>query len=135
MDNFEYATRNKIRFASVRGELNVEMLWDVPLRAKDDFNLDAIAKVCSKALREATEESFVATSRTPASVRLEMALAIVKHVIAVKEADEATAKKRVENKAEKDKLLAILAEKQDGKLSKLSEKDLKERIAQLDSMN
>jgi len=129
---FEYATRNKVRFASLRGELTTEQLWDVPLRSNDGFNLDAIARVSNKALKDATEESFVATTRTTAHARLEATLEIVKHVIAAKLADEALAKKRTENRIEKEKLLALLAEKQDGKLSRLSEKDLKERIAALE---
>ena len=61
---FEYATRNKIRFASERGDLNVEQLWDVPLRAKDNFDLGDIARRASKTLKDATEESFVDTVRT-----------------------------------------------------------------------
>jgi hypothetical protein len=130
---FEYATRNKLRFASAKGELNVEQLWDVPLRSNDSFNLDAIAKSANKAFKDATEESFVSTAKTPAHVRLEMALETVKRVIEVKLADEADAKRRAENKKEKEKLLQILAEKQDGKLSELSERELKKRIAELES--
>lgn len=125
---FEYASRNKLRFASMRGELTVEQLWDIPLRSRDDFNLNAIAKAVNKAWKDATEESFVETTRTAAHVRLEVALEVVKHVISVKLAEEEAAKKRAENAAEKKKLLAILAEKQDGKLSSLSEEELKKRI-------
>lgn len=129
---FEYATRNKIRFASARGELSAEQLWDVPLRSADGFNLDAVAKTANKALRDATEESFVPTARTPLHVRLETALDVVKRVIEIKVLDEAAAKRRAENKVKKEKLIAILAEKQDGKLSNLSEKELQRQIAELD---
>lgn len=128
---FEYATRNKLRFDSTRGPLSPEQLWDVPLRSSDGFNLDAIAKGANKVFKDATEESFVATERTPATYRLEMALEVVKRVIEVKLDDEKTAKKRAENKKERERLLEILAEKQDGKLSELSEKELQKRIAAL----
>lgn len=128
---FEFATRNKLRFASSRGELSLEQLWDVPLRSKDGFDLNAVAKTVNKALKEATEESFVETSRTALHVKLETSLEIVKRVIEVKVSEEEAAKKRAENKADKEKLLAILAEKQDGKLSALSENELKKRIAAL----
>jgi DNA gyrase/topoisomerase IV subunit A len=127
---FEYATRNKLRFMSVKGELTLEQLWDVPLRSRDDFNLNAVAKVANMA-KEAIEVSYVETTKTEANVRLETALEVVKYIIDVKLADEALAKKRAENKIEKEKLLAILAEKQDGKLSALSEAELKKRIAAL----
>lgn len=128
---FEYATRNKLRFASTRGELTIEQLWDVPLRSKDDFNLDAVAKAANQALKDASEESFVETTRTPAHARLEATLEIVKHVIEAKLSDEEAAKKRAENKLEKEKLLRVLAEKQEGKLSALSERQLRERIEAL----
>jgi len=132
MNLFEYATRSKLRFASVRGELTVEQLWDVPLRTRDDFNLNSIAKAASKAWKEISEESFVETARTPEHARREMALETVKYVIEVKLAEEAADKKRADNKLEKEKLLKILAEKQEGKLSELSERELQKRIAALE---
>jgi hypothetical protein len=129
---FEYATRNKLRFASPRGELSAEQLWDVPLRSGDDFNLNTIAKTTNKALKEITEESFVETKKTAKQTRLENALEIVKYVIDTKLAEEKAAETRAKNKQEKEKLLEILAEKQAGKLSDLTEKELQKRIAALE---
>lgn len=129
---FEYATRAKLRFTSIRGELTVEQLWDVPLRSRDDFNLNAIAKATNKAVKEVSEENFVETTKTAAHTRLEAALEVVKYVIDVKLGEEETAKARAAKKEEKEKLLAILAEKQAGKLSELSEKQLQQRIRDLE---
>lgn len=129
---FEYATRHKLRFSSVRGELSVEQLWDAPLHSRDDFNLNVIAKVANRALKEITEESFVETAKTTEHARREAAMEIVKHVIDAKLTEEETTKKRAANKQEQQKLLKILAEKQDGKLSDLSEKELQRRIAALE---
>ena len=131
---FEYATRNKLRFDSTKGPLNVEMLWDVPLRSRDGFDLDTIAKTANKTLKACSEESFVnLTERTPARERAEVTLEIVKHVIGVKLTEEETAKRRAENRVEKEKLLRILAEKQEGKLSELTEKELQKRIKALET--
>jgi hypothetical protein len=132
MNIFEYATRNKLRFSSPRGELTIEQLWDVPLRSRDGFDLNAVAKAANKAWKDISEESFVETAKTPEHTRREMTLEVVKYVIDAKLVEEAAAKKRAENKLEKEKLLAILAEKQDGKLSALSEKELQRRIAALE---
>jgi hypothetical protein len=129
---FEYATRNKLRFPSPRGELTTEQLWDVPLRSRDEFNLNSIAKAASKAWKDASEENFVETTKTPEHTRREMTLEVVKHVIEAKLADEAADKKRAENKLEKERLLKILAEKQAGALSELSEQELQARIAALE---
>jgi hypothetical protein len=133
MNLFEFATRNKLRFSSIKGELTAEQLWDVPLRSNDGFNLNEVAKQANKSWKAATEESFVEAPRTSAHVRLEVALDLVKHVINAKLSEEETAKTRADNRIEKEKLLKILAEKQNGKLSDLSEKELQRRIAALDS--
>lgn len=128
---FEYATRSKLRFASARGELTVEQLWDIPLRSRDEFNLDAIAKAVHRTLEEVSM-SFVETVKTPEHLRRETAMEVVKHVIATKLAEEEAAKTRAARKQEKEKLLAILAEKQNGKLTELSERELQKRIAALE---
>lgn len=129
---FEYATRNKLRFTSIRGELTVEQLWEVPLRSRDDFNLNAVAKAVNKAFKEVSEESFVETKKTAEHTRREAALEVVKYIIDTKLTEEKAAEARVERKQEKEKLLQILAEKQAGKLSELSEKELQKRIAALE---
>lgn len=129
---FEFATRYKLRFTSIRGELSVEQLWDVPLRSRDDFNLNVIAKAANKALKEISEESFVETNKTFEHTRREAALEVVKHVIDVKVSEDKAAEARATKKQEKEKLLGILAEKQAGKLSELSEKELQKRIAALE---
>ena len=131
-DLYLYAARNKLRFQSSKGELSVEQLWDVPLRSTDDFNLNSVAKAANKAWKDISEESFVETTKSPEHARRTLALEVVKFVIDTKLAEEETAKKRADNKVKKEKLLAILAEKQDGKLSDLSERELKRQIAALD---
>ncbi len=103
----------------------------MPLRSKDQYNLDNIAKVAATAYETSTEASFVDAKPQDGSAELSLKFDLVKRVIEVKLADERAAKTRAENKAEKEKLLKILAEKQDGKLSELSEKELQRRIAAL----
>lgn len=130
---FEIASRAKIRFTSTRGLLTVEQLWDLPLLSQDGFNLDAVAREANKNLKSLTEESFVATERTPAHDKAEVTLEVVKHIIAVKIAEEAANKRRAENRVKKERLLEILAEKEDGKMSALSVKELQKQIAALDT--
>lgn len=129
---FEYATRNKLRFASIKGELTAEQLWDIPLRSNDDFNLNTVAKTTNKALKDISEESFVETKKTAKQSRLEVALEVVKYVIETKLDEEKAAEARASNKKKKEALLTALAEKQAGKLSEMSEKELQKQIAALD---
>lgn len=130
---FEFVTRHKIRFASSKGELSGEQLWDVPLLSNDGFNLDNIAKEANRRLKLLTEESFVNTGRTLAHEKAELTLEVVKYVIATKLAEEEAAKNRADNRAKKEKLLRILAEKQEGKLSELSEKEIQKQINALET--
>lgn len=128
---FEYSVRNKLRFPSSKGELTVEQLLDVPLRSRDGFDLNAIARTVNKSVTAETEENFVETTKTAKATRAERTLEVVKLVIETKLADEAAAETRAAKKQEKEELLQILAEKQKGALSDLTEKELKRRIAAL----
>ena len=132
-DLFAYATRNKLRFPSTKGELSTEQLWDVPLRSRDGFDLDTIAKNVNKAFKDMTEESFVSKGRTAAHKMAEIRLEVVKSIIATKLVEEDEARKRADNKAEKARLLQALAEKQQGALSAMTEEDLKRQIAALET--
>ena len=125
---FEYASRYKLRFPSSKGALSVEQLWDAPLRSRDDFNLDAIAREASRALKALTEESFVDKGRTRVHEKAEVTFEVVKHVIQVKLEEEAEAEKRANARGEKERLLRIIAGKQEGRLSEMSEKELQEQI-------
>lgn len=134
---FVTAARAKLRFASTKGELSVEQLWDVPLRStgSDDFNLNTIARAASKTVTAAeSEENFVDTNkRTPGLAQAALRLDIIKFVIDAKRDEEDVLKKRADNKKEKERLLEILAEKQDGKLSELSIAELQKKIKAIDA--
>ena len=128
---YDVALRSKMRFDSPKGPLNLEALWDVPLRSRGDFNLDTIAKMAHRDVRDVGEESFVYTRRTNRQVKAELKLDIVKHVIAVLLAEEELAKQRADRSKEKEKLLAVMERKQDAALEGLSEEDLQKRLNEL----
>ena len=132
---FEWATRNKVRFASSRGELNVEVLWDVPLRSKegDDFNLDNIAKTAHQALKDVSEGSFVNKRvSTPKQERLARQLDIITYVIDVKLEEEKSARDKAAKKKEKEALTGALAAKEEEELLGLSKQQIKNRISKLE---
>jgi hypothetical protein len=126
---FEYATRNKLRFKTAVGEISVEQLWDLPLRSTSaQPSLDLVARTANKAIKDATEESFVETTRTKEHVRLEMALEVVKSIIEVKKEEENKAKRRADAKKEEEMLLQALANKQGEKLDAMTEAQIQKRL-------
>ena len=128
---FEIAARTKLRVSTAKGLISIEQLWDVPLRSNDGYNLDFLAKAANKEVKSTTEESFVDAAPSAVQDRAALLFDLIKHVIKTKLAEEEAAKKKTANKAEREKLLRILAEKQEGKLTELSEKELQARINEL----
>lgn len=126
---FEQAARQKVRFQSTKGELTVEQLWDLPLTSKTGFDLATIGKATHRALRDMADESFVVVTKPDsAQARLELQMAIIKHIITVKQ-DEADEREAAARKAqERERLTEILAKKQDAALESLSVEELQARI-------
>lgn len=104
MNLFEIATREKFRFASIKGELTVEQLWDVSLTSKTGFDLDTIACTVNQELKETDTESFVQTTVSSKRELLQQKLDIVKHIIAHKVDKCAALQRAAEKAAEKQKL-------------------------------
>ena len=83
---FEYAAKNKLRFATDRGLLTAEDLFDIKLSNQAGPSLDKIAISLDEELSK-TEKSFV-KKVTPQNKELQIKLDIVKHVISVKQDQE-----------------------------------------------
>lgn len=123
---FEKAARLKLRFPSSVGNLTIEDLWDLPLKSRG-VSLDKLAIALNKEVKESGEESFV-DKKSTASTALTLKFDIVKHVIDVKLAEAEAAKTRAEAKARNEKIVAIIAEKQDEGLRDLSVEELQKLV-------
>ena len=121
---FEYATRNKIRF-SFKGMISVEDLWDLSLA-----NLDSIYKTLNKQIKQTEEESLL-TTKTSVDTELEVQIAIVKHIVSVKLEEKEAREKAVAKNAQKQKIMAIIASKEDEALHNSSVDDLKKMLDEL----
>ena len=121
---FEYATRNKVRFP-FKGLISVEDLWDLSLT-----NLDSIYKTLNKQVKQSEEESLLNT-RTTVDKELDAQIAIVKHIVAVKLAEQEAREKASVKKAQKQKIMTIIASKQDEALQNSSVEDLQKMLDEL----
>lgn len=122
---FETAVRNKMRFP-YKGQISVEDLWDLDVNA-----LDGIFKTLNSKVKVSQEESLLRT-RSKESEELMVQIEIVKYIVSVKLA-EAEARKNAEaNRAKKQQILGILADKQESDLKNKSPEELQAMLAALE---
>lgn len=113
---FEKATRIRLRFETPAGLIDIEDLWQLPLTSnRGKLNLDDIAKDLNKKLKNDDEVSFVYKDKKPESLD-QLRFDIVKHIIDVKIAEREAEADAVARKEKKQKILALIAEKQDENL-------------------
>lgn len=122
---FEFATRNRLRFP-YKGNATVEDLWQLSVQ-----ELDAIYKVLKAQEKEANGESLLQVKSKDDTV-LEAKIAIVKHIVEVKLAEAEKAKKALENKQKRDRILSIMADKQDAALQNMSMEELQKQLDELE---
>lgn len=131
MNIYQQATRNKLRFASNKGDLTVEQLWDLPLSSKTGVDLDTIAKSVNRELNALAEESFVQTKSSPQKTLLALKLEIVVDVIHTIEAENEERRKRADKLAQKAFLEEVLHSKKEDALKGLSVEELEKRLAEM----
>lgn len=124
---FEYAVRNKVRFP-YRGLVSVEDLWDLSLT-----ELDKVFKTLNVEVKKNQEESLLLIDpKKPVDELLDIQIAVVKHIFNVKLAEQTAREKAAAKKEQKQKIMAILASKQDEALHNSSVEDLRKMLDELD---
>lgn len=124
MKNFEIATRMKFRFP-YKGLISVEDLWDLPMTALDD-----IYKTLNKDVKKAEEESLL-NAKDTTDAELLAKIDIVKHIFAVKQKEAEDRKAAVANAEKRQRILEIIARKQDESLNNMSEEELVKMLGEL----
>lgn len=121
---FEIATRNRYRF-NYKGVMTVEDLWS--LRVED---LDAIFKMLNCQKKTADEDSLLAT-KSAEDQDLANKIDIVRYIVSVKLAEAADRVSAAEKKAQRDKILEIVAKKKDKALEDMGIEDLMKKLEEL----
>lgn len=121
---FVIATKNKFRFP-FKGMISVEDLWDLSLE-----NLDSVYKTLNSQIKRAQEESLLNIKSKEDSV-LEMKIEIIKYIVEYKQAEAAKRAAASENKAKRQRILEILAAKEDADLQSKSLDELQKMLNEL----
>ena len=119
---FEGAVRAKYRFP-FKGQITTEDLWDLSLQ-----DLDRVFKALNAEAKQSQEESLLKV-RDKQAETLERKIEIVKHIVAVKQAEIIVIKEAADRKAQKQRIMEIIAKKEDDALQNMSLEEL-QRMAE-----
>lgn len=122
---FETAARTKMRFP-FRGQISTEDLFDLSVE-----DLDTIFKSLNSQLKQVNEESLL-QAKTDHDKELDTKIEIIKHIVATKITESNARIQAKERKEKKDKILEILASKQEESLQNKSQEELIEMLNALD---
>lgn len=122
---FEVATREKMSFP-FKGMISVEDLWDLSVQ-----NLDKVFKILNSQRKEAQEESLLNVKSSEDEV-LDTQIAIVKYIVGVKLEEQAARVKAAENKEKKQKIMALMAKKDDEEMENMSREELQKLLDELE---
>jgi len=114
---FEKAARLKLRF-NYKGLCTVEDLWDLPLRS-----LDFLFKDLNSTLKAQKEESLLEVKSSEDEIT-ELKIAIIKHIVLTRQQEQKQKAAEAEIISKKQKILEIIAAKQDAGLQDMSLEDL-----------
>ena len=121
---FEAASKNKYRYP-YKGMITTEDLWDLT-----QAQLDVIYKALNKGVSEAQVSSLMCKV-TEVDAELLNKIEIVKYIFNAKEAEAESRKNDAAKHAKKQRILDILAQKQEDALHNMSEDELKKMLDEL----
>ena len=123
---FEFATRQKLRF-NYRGVLSAEDLWDLTVE-----ELDSIFKTLNSQLKSLNEDSLLSV-KSPVEQELRLKVGIISHIVTVKLQEKEDRANAAAKRAQKDKILKVLASKQEEDLSSKSIEELQKMLVEINS--
>ncbi len=115
---YKDASKQKLRFATSKGSLSVEQLWDLSIS-----DLDNLAVSLQEAYEKSKGKSFL-EKRTTKDKGLKLQFDIALDILQTKVEESEAAKKKAERKANNQKIMALISEKQDAALANKSIKEL-----------
>ena len=132
---FLVAAQRQFRFDSPKGQLTVEDLFTLPLTSSvGKANLNDIAVALFKKVKE-TDEGLSFVDSTPSAVNVEATqkLELVKEVIAIKKAEQASKVAAANRQAERQRLMELIQRKKEEADAGRSMDDLLAQLAALDA--
>lgn len=129
MEIYKKASKKKLRFATNRGPLSVEQLWDLSKEEIKQLVIKA-REDAKKSTGEISDEelSFLDAPAKAKTTDDELRFAILKDIYLSKKNAEEKAQKKAAARENNKKILELIARKQDEALEKKSIKDLEKML-------
>jgi hypothetical protein len=129
MNLFEQAVRSKFRFQTPQGQITAEDLFDLPLTSRTGrANLDDIAKGLHRELKASDEQVSFVTETKSNTDGLQAKFDLVKQVIQNKVEEKQALEASAERAEKRQRLLALIAQKEDQALAETSLDDLRKMV-------
>lgn len=124
MNEFQKASKTKLRFLTDRGTLSTEQLWDLPMTALANA-IKAVKKVLNKT--EDSDVDFLDTTKV-VDEENQLRFDILKAIYIAKRDERDAAKAAADNKEHNQKILALIQAKKDDDLKSLSVTELEKLL-------
>ena len=121
---FELAVSNKFRYP-YKGIISTEDLYDLSVK-----ELDSIFMVLNSQLKQTKEESLLGV-KSKEDKELEVKIEIIKYIVKIKLDEQERKLKEKEVKIQKQKILTVLAKKEDESLENKTPEELKQMLETL----
>lgn len=122
---FEIAAEKKLRFP-FKGNITAEDLYDL-----SPAELDTVYRALNTKKKKTDEESLLATASAEDAI-LNTKIAIVKHVFDAKKEAAVKREQAVKNKQDRQRIMDILAARDDEKLQGKTDEELRAMLASLE---
>lgn len=121
-DIFEQATRSKMRVQTIKGNLSVEQLWDLPVNVLDSIYGDL------DDLKDKSSKKSLLKEKSSADTELDLQLAVIKYIVEVKVTEQEAARTATEKKQHNQRILQLIQQKKNEELAGKSVEELEKML-------
>lgn len=120
---FEQITRKGLTFSTVKGNISVQELWQLPLKGRNGFDLDTVSRDLLSKVKASSEESLVETVNNVDSDD-ELRLEVLKVVVNTLKSEQEARVNAEQARSHNEKIDQLIARKQEQELEGKSVEEL-----------
>ena len=123
MNNFQQATRIKLRFETVKGSIGIEQLWDLKI-VELASAIKNVNKILKESKLEEDELDFLKGAKSKVNEIEQLRFDILKEIYTIRKSEEDEVKNAKAVQEHNEKIDALIAKKQSEELENLTVEEL-----------